>query len=493
MSDQGKRYKFFVSHVAREGGPELTRFYEDLRREVDVLDNRTTLDIGFLEVAEVNTGDDWAAKIATAINNSEVLVLMVSPNCFKSHWCGKELGVFIKRLEEFRYTGGGDKIRGGWRPIIPVIWVPWIKGQEPPVLKSFQWTDRRLPDEYRREGLLHLLRCGDRFQSEYRVVVRQIARRITDISSECVLPSLDRDLEWDTLKNAFEINSEPLLQTHPAPPAPLISPGATHAGTQTSRSNSRNWQLLAGVGLAGLLGFSGMVGGVYYLWDVSDSRPDTSNYPSSTTTHYQEPVAPPQQFVTTMQPITPPVGGMVPIPSPDNTPVLNQVPRHLWGRSVYAEQLLDINGRANFGNDLVRSGFAPDPWTHALTAGGGTDPINVRRLVVVDAEIGQFCGESFVTRRPDFHFTFQAGTMSLLRFYVITESGADATLLVNQQDGRWRCNDDHGRAGWGHPQMPVIDFLRPQSGRYDIWVGTYGQSAGNPATLYVTELSSQHP
>lgn len=159
-----------------------------------------------------------------------------------------------------------------------------------------------------------------------------------------------------------------------------------------------------------------------------------------------------------------------------------------------ARSRLDINGRANFGGGRLTTGFTPDPWTFNLTAGGGRSPINVADLNMRDEVTGRPCTRSFVTRRPDFHFNFTAGTtFPLLRFYVITQNDSDATLLVNEPNGRWRCNDDHGHSDWTHPLMPVIDFHNPQAGRYDVWVGTYDTSSNNPAVFHVTELESNHP
>lgn len=157
-----------------------------------------------------------------------------------------------------------------------------------------------------------------------------------------------------------------------------------------------------------------------------------------------------------------------------------------------AHAQLDINAPANYGGGTLRSGFTPDPWAFSLTAGGGSNPINVQSLNLTDVSSGQTCGQSFVTRRPDFHFTF-AASLPLVRFYVITGNGADATLLINQPDGRWRCNDDHGHDNWGNALMPAIDFNSPQTGRYDIWVGTFDASRRNPAQLFVTEIDSNHP
>lgn len=155
---------------------------------------------------------------------------------------------------------------------------------------------------------------------------------------------------------------------------------------------------------------------------------------------------------------------------------------------------LDYNARANYGSYTLRTGFTPDPWGFRITAGGGSNPVDVASLGLADAATGQACGRSFVTRRPDFHFTFAAGsTFQLLRFYVVTDNGADATLLINQPDTRWRCNDDHGHADWGNRLMPAIDYTTPQAGRYDIWVGSYDASARNPGSLFVSELASSHP
>jgi hypothetical protein len=155
---------------------------------------------------------------------------------------------------------------------------------------------------------------------------------------------------------------------------------------------------------------------------------------------------------------------------------------------------LNYNARANYGQYTLQTGFTPDPWGFPITAGGGRNPIDVSQLGLSDSSTGQACSQSYVTRNPDFHFTFRAGSQfSLVRFYVVTQNNADATLLINQPDTRWRCNDDHGRGDWGNRLMPAVDFANPQSGRYDIWVGSYDMTSRNPGTLYVTELDSNHP
>lgn len=180
-----------------------------------------------------------------------------------------------------------------------------------------------------------------------------------------------------------------------------------------------------------------------------------------------------------------------PTPAPPAAFVASAEDRAAW---QHATTILDYNARANFGGGALRTGFTPDPWPFPLSAGGGRNPIDVSSLNIRDAVSGDACTRSNVTRRPDFHFTFAAGTtFPLLRFYVVTANAADATLLINGANGEWRCNDDHHHEGWGNNLMPVVDFHNPPPGRYDIWVGSYDASHGNQAQLFVTELDSNHP
>ena len=59
--------------------------------------------------------------------------------------------------------------------------------------------------------------------------------------------------------------------------------------------------------------------------------------------------------------------------------------------------------------------------------------------------------------------------------------GSDTTLLVNLPDGTWVCSDDVlGRD-------PVIELGNPQSGNYNIWVGTYAAGSTQNATILISE------
>ncbi len=122
-----------------------------------------------------------------------------------------------------------------------------------------------------------------------------------------------------------------------------------------------------------------------------------------------------------------------------------------------------------FGAVTLYSGFTPDPYYRDLTAGGTLD---------ASRAIGGNCYGS-IANAPDFRMNYSAGSYALT---IYVESYRDTTLVVNTPDGRWHCNDDWDQLN------PGMTFPAPQSGQYDIWVGSYEFGRGIPARLFVTEL-----
>lgn len=128
----------------------------------------------------------------------------------------------------------------------------------------------------------------------------------------------------------------------------------------------------------------------------------------------------------------------------------------------------DTSLRANSATISLDSGFTPDPYTVSVVAGGGVDG---------SALPGSCTG--MISDAPDVELTYDAGSFPLA-FRSI--SGNDTTLIINGPDGNWYCDDD----SFGDGDAQVL-FSRPQSGVYDIWIGTYGGGTA-PATLQITEV-----
>jgi hypothetical protein len=127
----------------------------------------------------------------------------------------------------------------------------------------------------------------------------------------------------------------------------------------------------------------------------------------------------------------------------------------------------DINLTPTYGSANLKSGFPNDPHTIKVTAGG---PLKTNKGGVF----------AHISKAPDFKLYYQAGNFPLT---IHVESDADTTLLINLPDGTWVANDDQSPGNLN----PLLRFANPQSGRYDIYVGTFGPNPA-PATLYITEL-----
>ena len=133
----------------------------------------------------------------------------------------------------------------------------------------------------------------------------------------------------------------------------------------------------------------------------------------------------------------------------------------------------DTSLRANYGEVTLEAGFTPDPRVISLRAGGDISAQGA----------GSGC-RGFITDAPDVRLFYEAGDYPLI---ISVDSSSDTTLVVNGPDGRWRCDDDSGVRGLN----PSIRYNRPQSGRYEIWVGSYRAGTNARARLHISELRSQ--
>jgi hypothetical protein len=122
---------------------------------------------------------------------------------------------------------------------------------------------------------------------------------------------------------------------------------------------------------------------------------------------------------------------------------------------------------ANYGEISLRSGFTPDPYRVQVTAGGSVNG---------GALPGSCTG--MISEAPDFEVSYSADSLPLV---FRTLSSSDTTLIINGPDGSWSCDDD----SYGDGDAEVR-FNRPQSGTYDVWIGTFGGGTSS-ATLLITE------
>lgn len=126
-----------------------------------------------------------------------------------------------------------------------------------------------------------------------------------------------------------------------------------------------------------------------------------------------------------------------------------------------------------YGTLNLAADFRPDPQVVNLQSGGS-----------IDAQTLSSSCRGFIANAPDVRVNYSAGQYQL---FFSVDSAADTTLVINGPDGRWYCDDDGGNNGLN----PLIQFSNPQSGQYDIWVGTYGSATLQPAQLYISEIGTR--
>ncbi|MBC7769093.1 MAG: peptidase S1 [Phycisphaerales bacterium] len=134
---------------------------------------------------------------------------------------------------------------------------------------------------------------------------------------------------------------------------------------------------------------------------------------------------------------------------------------------------LDYNATPNYGTVSLNGGFTPDPYIVNVLAGGNLSAANM----------SSSC-RGMITSAPDVRLNFNAGSLPLI---ISVAANSDTTLVVNGPDGAWYCDDDGGANGLN----PALRFNNAQSGRYEIWVGTYSSGAAQPAQLTISEIYSQ--
>jgi hypothetical protein len=130
----------------------------------------------------------------------------------------------------------------------------------------------------------------------------------------------------------------------------------------------------------------------------------------------------------------------------------------------------DFTEAPAFGSVRLNAGFLPDPHVRNLTAGGS-----------IRAQDRFSSCRGYIANAPDYSVYYTAGSSPLI---FTVDADRDTTLVINGPDARWYCDDD----GAESPLNPLVRFNNPQSGRYDVWVGTYSTGAGVPASLFVSEI-----
>ncbi|MGG5821860.1 hypothetical protein [Falsiroseomonas sp. HW251] len=119
----------------------------------------------------------------------------------------------------------------------------------------------------------------------------------------------------------------------------------------------------------------------------------------------------------------------------------------------------------------LQVGFEPDPREVAVDAGGSRDA----------GSFNTECAGWIDFSRPDVDLNYSPG-QGQFPLYISAVSQADTTIVINDPQGNWHCNDDLDGLN------PGVVFQQPLHGNYNIWVGTLDRGPTRPATVRISEV-----
>jgi len=146
--------------------------------------------------------------------------------------------------------------------------------------------------------------------------------------------------------------------------------------------------------------------------------------------------------------------------------------------ATFIREGLDAEANPHFGEVALGAGFTPDPHGVPILSGGATDV----------SSLGSHC-VGHASTQPDLRLHWQGSTENLQVYFVADNAGDDTTLIIQDPDGRWLCNDD-ARTG---TLNPGLELAGSRPGSFAIWVGSYASGEMINGTLYISERLVEVP
>ncbi|GAA4731427.1 TIR-like protein FxsC [Phytohabitans rumicis] len=203
---------FFLSYAHGSSDHLVEEFFADLSGEVREHAGRERQEeVGFLDRIHLHAGDRWPPTLIEALQTCRTFIALCSPRYFRSVPCGKEWGVFSRRLAADPWPGPPSPA------LIPLFWLP---AEVPAHLSDLQYRDRSFGAPYAEHGLRKLLQLR-KYRDDYLEFLASLAIRVTATAHARNPPPLAPPPTFASAVNAFlpappERNSPPRSATRPA-------------------------------------------------------------------------------------------------------------------------------------------------------------------------------------------------------------------------------------------------------------------------------------
>jgi len=144
-----------------------------------------------------------------------------------------------------------------------------------------------------------------------------------------------------------------------------------------------------------------------------------------------------------------------------------------------------------FGNSFAQKGTTTAKMDYSLTPTYGEVTLSTLGSTAHEVSItsggsvnanyqGGDCS-GWVSEAPDYRLQWNGSINNLGVLFIPSDNSEDATLLINNPAGDWFCNDDIESGNLN----PGLVLTSPETGQYDIWVGSYEDGKYIEGTLFI--------
>jgi len=195
-------YWFYLSYSRVDDSPYIKKFYGDLSVEVRQRMGIPEHEVGYFDGTRIEPGMRWDTQILDALQNSRVLIPMLSRGYLHSEFCGKEWQFF--RFREEATINALPSAAGYRSAIMPVLWQPeeYLPKPLPAAISNLQYTHPRLGEDYVRHGLLRLMKLH-KHRDEYYEFLYNFANELCDTARSSKLLRLENPPPINELTSAF--------------------------------------------------------------------------------------------------------------------------------------------------------------------------------------------------------------------------------------------------------------------------------------------------
>jgi hypothetical protein len=200
-----KSYRFFFSyssetHRASEG--RLDQFFKALCNRVALQAGSNIEEVGYRDCNRLTLASFWGRELVTALQQSRVLIAVISPHYLKSLPCGREVEFFSQRFGLLGPLPHEQPHR-----IVPVFWVEknlCVQHMRPTVERFLHDLHQRqagMPQEYPHTGLETFYFLGE--QQCCNQMLHVLATAINRLSDLPPLPLLAGNHDFSALPSFF--------------------------------------------------------------------------------------------------------------------------------------------------------------------------------------------------------------------------------------------------------------------------------------------------